>query len=152
LILEEFFLHKKDVLIKNGTFNKSYGKVSEQKFISDDFFDPQDLVQIKYEMLRTARDSEWNISEIADAFGFSRAAFYKIKASFEQKGISAFIPDKSGPKGAKKFTEGHQRFINNYLTSHPKTSSDELKRILQMERGLEISKRTIERYRKGGHY
>lgn len=145
-------MHKKDILTKNGTFNKNYDKVSEQKFISDDFFDPQDLVQIKYEMLRTARDSERNISEVADAFGFSRAAFYKIKASFEQEGISAFNPDKSGPKGAKKFTEEHQRFVDNYLTTHPKTSSDNLTVILKRERGIEISKRTIERYRKGGHY
>lgn len=145
-------MHKKDILIKNGTFNKNYDKVTEQKFIRDDFFDPQDLVQIKYEMLRTARGSERNIGEIADAFGFSRAAFYKIKASFEQEGISAFIPEKSGPKGAKKLTEEHQKFVDKYLISHPKTSSDELTEILKRERGLKISKRTIERYRKGGHY
>lgn len=145
---------KQDILIKNGTFNQNHTRVMGQRFIKDAFFDPKDLVQVKYEMLRTARESERNISEIADAYGFSRSAFYKIKTSFEQEGISALLPDKSGPKRARKLTGEHQRFIDKYLVNHPSISSGDLTGILKKERGLEINKRTVERYRSriGKHY
>jgi len=139
---------KKDVLLENGTFNKNHAKVTEQRFLDDDFYDPQDLVQIKYEMLRTAKESSRNIKEIAIQFGFSRAAFYKIKASFDKEGISAFCPNRSGPKKARKLTPEHQDFIDSYIAQNPKASSGKITDILQSERGLTISRRTVERYRR----
>ena len=46
------YLSKKDFLTANGTYNKNYKKVKDSRFISDDFFDPTDIVQVKYEMLK----------------------------------------------------------------------------------------------------
>jgi transposase len=138
---------KQQVLLENGTFNRNYGKVMEQRFAVDDFYDPQDLIQVKYEMLRTANETQRNIEEIAGKFGFSRAAFYKIKTSYEKEGVSAFVPDKSGPKNARKLTREHQEFIDNYIAQNPNVSSGDMAAILYKERGLRISKRTVERYR-----
>jgi len=140
-------LLKQDILQKNGTFNKNHTKVTEQRFISDDFFDPRDLVQVKYEMLRSVRESERNIDEVAGKFGFSRSGFYKIKASFEKEGVSAFVPNKTGPQNARKLTKEYQQFIDGYLKENPDTSSGNMAEILKIERGIEISKRTVERYR-----
>jgi transposase len=140
-------LSKKDVLLENGTFNRNHAKVSEQRFVNDEFYDPQDLVQVKYEMLRSARESERNIEEITEKFGFSRAGFYKIRGSFEKEGVSALGLSKTGPKNARKLTIDHQRFIDNYLIENPETSSAKLAKILETERGVDVCKRTVERYR-----
>ena len=139
---------KKNILLENGTFNKNSNKVTDRRFLENEFYDPQDLVQVKYEMLKTARESERSISEVAESFGFSRAAFYKIKTSFEKEGVTALIPDKSGPKAARKLTTEYQRFIDSYLISNPDASSGCITALLKNERGLEISKRTVERYRR----
>jgi len=140
-------MSKQEVLLENGTFNRNYEKVREQRFADDDFYDAQDLVQVKYEMLRTAREAGRTVGDVADTFGFSRAGFYKIKTSFEKEGVSAFVPGKTGPKNALKLTSEHKEFIDRYLAENPKASSAELAAILKNERGLSISKRTVERYR-----
>ena len=147
-------MSKQNILKENGTFNKNHAKVKEQRFVSDDFFDPQDLVQVKYEMLRTANESKRGMDEVAGRFGFSRSAFYKIKTSFEEEGISAFVSRKSGPRSARKLTMEYQEFIDLYLLQNPKASSESIADVLKRERGLIISKRTVERYRsrKGKHY
>ena len=141
-------LLKHEVLQKNGTYNKNFTKVKEQRFINDDFYDPRDLVQVKYEMLRAARETERSIDDIVGNYGFSRSGFYKIKSSFEKEGVSAFVPNKTGPQNARKLTKEHQQFIDSYLMDNPGTSSDSMAVILKVERGLEVSKRTIERYRR----
>ena len=140
-------MQKEDILMENGTFNKNHAKVTEQRFVDDDFYDPQDLVQVKYEMLRTANESGRNINEIAGRFGFSRAAYYKIKSSFEKGGISSFAPNKSGPKKARKLTREYQDFIDSYIAQNPNASSGKIAAAIQKERGLTISRRTVERYR-----
>lgn len=146
-------MSKQDILLENGTFNRNHNKVTEQRFISDDFYDPRDLAQVKYEMLRTARESEGSIEDITVRFGFSRAGYYKIKNSFEKEGLSAFVSNKTGPQNAWKLTKKHQRFIDSYLLENPDASSGDIASILKAERGLTISKRTVERYRnrKCGH-
>jgi transposase len=146
-------LSKQDILLENGTFNRNHTKVTDQRFISDDFYDPKDLAQVKYEMLRTARESKESVEEISIRFGFSRAGFYKIKNAFEKEGISAFVSNKTGPRNAWKLTKEYQHFIDGYLLENPDASSGEIASILKAERGLEISKRTVERYRnrKGRH-
>ena len=68
-------LEKKDFLIKNGTYNKNYENVKNSKFIEDDFFDPMDIAQVKYEMLKEVEKSGRSITDAADDFGFSRTAF-----------------------------------------------------------------------------
>jgi len=140
-------MSKQDILLENGTYNKNHNKVIEQRFVDDDFYDPQDLAQVKYEMLRTVRESEKSIEEVTKRFGFSRSGFYKIKNSFEKSGISSFVSNKTGPQNARKLTKEYQQFIDNYLFENPNTSSENITAVLKLEKGLVISKRTIERYR-----
>ena len=47
-------MSKKAILIENGTFNKNYKNVKISKFIDDRFYDPMDIAQVKYEMLKGA--------------------------------------------------------------------------------------------------
>jgi hypothetical protein len=59
---------------------------------SNAFFDPRDLVQVKYEMLRRAREGQ-SVTQASSNFGFSRPAFYQAKVALEKGVPSHFCPD-----------------------------------------------------------
>ena len=139
-------MSKLDVLKENGTYNKRHASVKKAAFIEDEFYDPRDIVQVKYEMLREANDSNRAISAVTEDFGFSRTAFYNIRESFEKDGITALLPDKPGPRQAHKLTEVLQEFIEGYVATFPNASATEITAAIQSEKGIQISKRTIERY------
>lgn len=138
---------KKNILLANGTYNKHHEKVKNEKFLTNPFYDPMDIVQVKYEMLKDAADGSRGIAQIADGFGFSRASFYNIKDAFDSHGLSALVPERTGPKKPKKLTEPCQEYIDKYISGSPKASSNEIAMGLKKDKGVNVSKRTIERYR-----
>lgn len=104
-------------------------------------------------MLKDAAEGSRGIEQVADDFGFSRASFYKIKDAFDRKGLSAFVPEKTGPKRPHKLTEPYKDYIERYISEKPKASSNEIAISLRKDMGVDINKRTVERYRsKKKHY
>ncbi len=77
---------KHKILQGNGTFNIHSDKVLDTQFKTHDFFDPFDLLQVKYEMLRRVHHDGWSITQATKMFGFSRPAFYQAQESFNQNG------------------------------------------------------------------
>lgn len=137
---------KVEILKANGTYNKRHNSVKKPEFMEDGFYDPMDVVQVKYEMLRDAEDSGRPIGAVAGEFGFSRTAYYNIKESFENSGMSSLVPEKPGPRRPRKLTEALQEFIDEYVDSHPGASATAIAEAIESERGETISKRTVERY------
>lgn len=140
-------MNKKEILLANGTFNKNHEKVKDEKFLTEPFYDPMDIVQVKYEMLKDATEGSRQIAKLADEFGLSRASFYKIKEAFESRGLSALVPEKPGPKKPYKLTEPYKEYIDKYISEKPKASSNEIAANLRKDKGMKVSKRTVERYR-----
>jgi len=83
---------KKHILESTHTLNRNADKVTDPLFDSNDFFDANDLVQVKYEMLRKVAKEDWKIAQVATVFGFSRLSFYKIQSRFEEAGLEGLIP------------------------------------------------------------
>ena len=102
---------KREALRQQGTLNPRPGEVIDKLFAEDSFFDPRDLVQVKYEMLRRVQSEHQSVSEAAAAFGFSRPSFYQAQSAFEQDGLAGLVPHKRGPKRAHKLTEEVLTFI-----------------------------------------
>jgi transposase len=138
---------KKEVLTGNGTFNKNYKNVKSPKFVDDHFFDPMDVVQVKYEMLKEAERDGATITDTADNYGFSRTAYYNIREAFNTQGIGGLIPEKPGPKNPHKLTQKYRIRIDELAAANPGISSNEIAELLNQEGVIHISKRTIERYR-----
>jgi hypothetical protein len=67
---------KSDHLRKSATLNPHPEQVKDALFQSHPFFDPRDLVQIKYEMLRRVMIDGQTVEAAAAAFGFSRVRWY----------------------------------------------------------------------------
>jgi transposase len=129
-------------MYKNGSLNHRANTVSAELFSNSDFFDAQDLIQVKYEMLRAVEKEQRDVTSTAEAFGFSRVSFYQVKREFDEKGISGLVPKKRGPKGSRKINKSDIEFAKSLVGTHTKAKIVER---LREERGIEISKRTLER-------
>jgi transposase len=140
-------MSKKDILRENGTYNKNYMNVKTPKFVDGRFFDPMDIAQVKYEMLKEVERNGMTITDATDNYGFSRTAYYNIKDAFSAQGIKGLIPDKPGPKSPHKLTLEYQKRVDELIAGNPGISSNEIAKMVNKDGVINISKRTIERYR-----
>ena len=69
---------KRAILKAHKTLNAHPERVRDELFQTNEFFDPNDIVQLKYEMLRRVQLDGWTVTAAVQAFGFSRPSFYKI--------------------------------------------------------------------------
>ncbi|MGO8856947.1 MAG: hypothetical protein ACLP8X_29395 [Streptosporangiaceae bacterium] len=79
--------------------------VTDPLFRDSAFFDPNDLVQVKYEMLRSVEKDGRAVVEATETFGLSRPVYYVTRDLFSREGLPGLLPRKRGPKGAHKLTD-----------------------------------------------
>jgi transposase len=106
------------------------------------FFDPRDLVQVKYELLRRVRVDGYAVSQATALFALSRPTFYAALSAWEQAGISGLLPQPTGPRHAHKLTE---EIIAELQPLAKTLSPAELAVWLQEQRSLAVHPRSIER-------
>ena len=136
----------KQLLLRQlGTLNPHPQDVSHPLFQDSDFFDPHDLVQVKYEMLRHVRVDRQPVAQAARQFGFSRPSFYQAQFTFEQGGLSGLLPHKRGPKGGHKLTARIMRFVAERRAAQPELSFTQLAELVKQKFDLQIHPRSIER-------
>src|SRR5712691_4936365 len=70
-------------LRQQGSLNPHPEQVTDELFLTNEFFDARDLVQVKYEMLRRVESEGQQVSRAAAAFGFSRPSFYQAQVTFQ---------------------------------------------------------------------
>ena len=128
-----------------GCLNPRPQRVADQPFISSDFFDPRDLVQVKYEMVRRVRVDGETISRSATSFGFSRPSFYLAQAAIERGGLAALVPQKPGPRRSHKLGREVVDFLRRELSEAPLLDSSELARRVQGHFGRKVHPRSVER-------
>ncbi len=95
---------KEQALRRSRTLNPRPGGVGDERFAAGGFFDARDMVQVKYEMVRTTREDGASVTAAAAAFGLSRQSFYQAAAALEEGGLTALVPARPGPKGGRKLT------------------------------------------------
>jgi hypothetical protein len=103
---------KSDALQERGVLNPRPERVTDELFRQSDFFDPRDLPQVKYEMLRRVQQDGLAVARAAEAFGFSRPSFYEAQAAFAAGGLPGLLPKKRGPRRAHKLTAEVMRFVD----------------------------------------
>src|SRR6266700_5993765 len=96
---------KTQALAASRTLNPHPEKVTDPAFGAGGFFDPADLVQVKYEMVRKAQAHDVSVAAAAAAFGFSRQSLYSAKTALDEQGLAGLVPAKPGPKGGHKLTD-----------------------------------------------
>jgi transposase len=137
---------KENSLRRHHALNPRPEGVSDPDFRSGDpFFDARDLVQVKYEMLRQAREEGSTVSEAATAFGFSRPSFYEARAAYESEGLPGLVPKRPGPRRAHKLSEAVVERLAEALAADPSLNSVRLAELAQVELGLSVHPRSVER-------
>ena len=136
---------KRQQLRQHGSFNERADAVTNPLFDHSEFFDPQDLVLVKYEMLRAVRVEKIAATEAAKQFGFSRSGYYKVLAGFRQTGIAGLIPSPPGPRRAHKLNEDLLIFIDECLAQDSSLNSLQLAALVLEQHELSVHPRSIER-------
>ncbi len=136
---------KRDALREQGTLNPRPEAVTDAIFGTNVFFDPRDLVQVKYEMVRRVRVDGQSVTRAARAFGFSRLSFYVARAAFEHEGLTGLLPKKRGPRGPHKLTPAILAFVEQVRTADPSLRPPDLAGKIEETFGVQVHPRTIER-------
>jgi transposase len=136
---------KVEALLDEGTLNPTPEKVRDPKFRETEFFDPRDIVQVRYEMLRRVSIENASVSAATGEYGVSRPAYYQTKASFDRAGVAGLVPQKRGPRGPHKLRGEALAFVQQQLVAGAPLRARELAKLVQQKFDLDIHPRTIER-------
>jgi transposase len=136
---------KIQALRQSGTLNRHAKKVQDPLFLEEEFFDPQDLTQVKYEMLRRVQKDAMSIRRVAARFGFSRPAFYKAQKDFTREGLVGLLPKRRGPKEGHKITGEIVAFVEQRRSQEHSLRMPDLLRQIQEKFGIAVHRRTVER-------
>lgn len=110
-----------------------------------DFFDPHDLTQVKYEMLRRVRTERQSVTKASAMFGVSRPTFYKAQTDFDRNGLAGLLPAKRGPRQPHKITPEVARFIQETVASGDDVNATRLAKHITERFGLVVHQRTVKR-------
>jgi transposase len=136
---------KQETLRRHCCLNPHPHTVRDGLFSSDDFFDPCDLPQVKYEMLRRVVHDKSPVSKSASDFGFSRVSFYQARDAFENEGVSGLLPRKRGPKNRHKLTGEVMHFIIEAREREEMMGPISLAQRIKERFGIRIHPRSIQR-------
>ena len=136
---------RRESLRKDGALHPDSKKVKSELFAEDTFFDPEDLAQVKYEMLRCIRTEKFSITKASQKFGLSRPSYYQSKEQFEKHGLMGLIPLKPGPKHAHKLTEDVILFVREQLEIMDRKDWENISRLVYEKFGKRVHPRSIAR-------
>ena len=129
----------------HGALHPRPERVRDPLFGAHEFFDPRDLVQVKYEMLRRVDVEGHPVVRTAEAFGVSRPTFYQTQAAFQAEGLAGLVPRKRGPHGAHKVTDAVLAFVAAQRTEDPALTVRALLERIHDRFGVDVHRRSLER-------
>lgn len=136
---------KKGFLEQEGLLNPKPERVSHPLFETLDFFDPLDLPQVRYEMVRSARVEKNTVAQACKLFGFSREYFYKLERAFMARGYIALLGSTMGRRPIIALNQEVVNFIVHRKIEEPKISGEKLRQEIQQFYNVDCSCRTVER-------
>jgi len=136
---------KHERLSHDNALNLRADGVSHPLFSHSEFFDPRDLVLVKYEMIRAVRVEQLTVAQVALQFGFSRSGYYKVLASFQCKGLAGLSRSTPGPRKAHKLDDDVMAMIEDELSEDNTLTSTQLAALLVQRHTLAVHPRSIER-------
>jgi len=120
-------------------------QVTDPEFLSSEFFDARDAVQVKYEMVRKVKADGAPVTEAAAAFGYSRPSYYQAAAALERSGLDGLVPARPGPRGAHKLTGQILAWAGQQLAADPGLRPAQLVPLIEESFGVRVHPRSIEK-------
>jgi transposase len=132
-------------LKRTGTLNPRPHSISDPLFRENPFFDPKDLLQVRYEMLRRHGVEGASIVEVASRFGVSRPTVYQAQAAFQQAGLRGLLPKHRGPKQGHKLSAEILEYVRTLRVAEPDLTTVACVRAVQEKFGVAVHRRSLER-------
>jgi len=136
---------KRNALQATGTFNVRSAQVRHTSFQQSEFFDAEDLLQLKYETLRALEAEGYSIARAATEFGLSRPTIYQTQQQFQEQGLQGLLPQKRGPKNPRKLTAEIRQHLQELVAAEPELKAPELTVRLRRRFKVKVHPRTIEK-------
>ncbi len=136
---------KEAALAESRCLNPHPEQVRDPGFLSSDFFDARDVVQVKYEMVRRVMAGGAPVTEAAAAFGYSRPSYYQAAAALERSGLEGLVPARPGPRGGHKLTEQILAWAEEQLAAGPALRPAQLAGLIEESFGVRVHPRSVER-------
>jgi len=136
---------KSQALARDGALNPHPEAVRDPLFTSNPFFDPKDLVQVRYEMVRRHDAEGMSISDVATSFGVSRPTFYKAQSAVVASGLAGLVPRPRGPKGGHKISAEVVDFVTNLQAEQPDLTTPQCVAAVDARFGVKVHRRSLER-------
>jgi transposase len=136
---------KEIALKREGSLNPHPESISDPMFTENAFFDPRDLVQVRYEMLRRHRVDGLSVAAEAEAFGISRPTFYQAQTEFAKAGLPGLLPKHRGPKAGHKLSGEVVDHILEIKKSQPELTTAECLQIIRERFDITVHRRSLER-------
>jgi transposase len=136
---------KIDALRSCGVLNPHPEEVRNPLFTENEFFDPHDLVQLKYETIRAVEVDGQPIAQAALDCGLSRPTIYEARENFRQEGIQGLLPEKRGPKKPRKLKPEVRQYLEELVGSEPDLKAVVLVQQIRRRFGIVLHPRTVEK-------
>ncbi len=137
---------RKQQLKKEGTLHPNPDRVRTDLLAKSPFFDANDLMQMKYEMLRSVSAAQQPVAEAAHTFGLSRVAYYHAQKQYQKHGLAGLLPRRRGPRYPHKFTPEVMSFIDEQLTATGRRPDwNLLSKQIEAGFGIKVHPRSVER-------
>ena len=136
---------KEELLRRQGTLNPYPSGVKDELFLTHPFFDPRDLVQVRYEMLRRVSREGLSVTDSARRFGFTRRTWYKASRAFAERGLSGLVYERPGPRRRHKLVPEIVSYLQQVRSKRPDVGATELARLVKARFGVSVHRRSIER-------
>ena len=136
---------KVTALRESWCLNPHPEQVTDEAFVSGEFFDARDAVQVKYEMVRRVSVDGAPVTATAAAFGYSRPSYYQAAAALAESGLEGLVPARPGPRGGHKLTDQVLAWAEQQLAADPALKPAGLAGSIAAEFGVRVHPRSIER-------
>jgi hypothetical protein len=134
-----------DLLRRARCLHRTPERVQDERFTQQpDFFDPKDIVQVKYELLRRCKVEGRDVASICLDFGFSRTTYYKVQQAFLGGGLPALMGQPRGRLKPIKVTDVVRGDLIAEKAKNPKLSAREMVLALKERYHVQLSERMIQ--------
>jgi len=137
---------RREQLKREGTLHPNPEKVRTELVAQSPFFDAHDLMQMKYEMLRSVSADHQPAAAAARSFGLSRVAYYHARRQYESRGLAGLLPGRRGPKHPHKLNPEVMAFVDAQLAAADGSPDwSLLSKQIEIRFGSKVHPRSIDR-------
>lgn len=143
--MEDMIMADLELLKRTRCLNPQPEQVQDEYFLKQpDFFDPHDIVQVKYELLRRCEIEGRKIAATCQDFGVSRTTFYKVQQAFYQGGLPHLMGKQRGRQNPIKLNETVRGFLIAEKAKNKKLSARKMVEMLKQRHNVQLTERMIQ--------